>query len=72
MTIPKSTKEHRIKENASVFDFELTQDDMNRIDALNENLRVGPDPDNFYYAQLLMMSSSCCLVSSSVPLLSMT
>ncbi len=47
ITIPKSTKEHRMKENASVFDFELTQDDMNRIDALNENLRVGPDPDNF-------------------------
>ncbi|MCY7929324.1 aldo/keto reductase YtbE, partial [Bacillus inaquosorum] len=47
ITIPKSTKEHRIKENASVFDFELTQGDMNRIDALNENLRVGPDPDNF-------------------------
>lgn len=47
ITIPKSTKEHRIQENASVFDFELTQDDTNRIDALNENLRVGPDPDNF-------------------------
>ncbi|MEC0608731.1 aldo/keto reductase, partial [Bacillus inaquosorum] len=47
ITIPKSTKELRIKENASVFDFELTQGDMNRIDALNENLRVGPDPDNF-------------------------
>ncbi|WP_409509088.1 aldo/keto reductase [Bacillus spizizenii] len=47
ITIPKSTKEHRIKENANVFDFELAQDDMNRIDALNENLRVGPDPDNF-------------------------
>lgn len=60
---------------------------MNRIDALNENLRVSPDPDNFdfqsqktpfilngvlHYAQLLMVSSSCCLVSSSVPLLSMT
>lgn len=47
ITIPKSTKEQRMKENASVFDFELTQDDMNRIDALNENLRVGPDPNNF-------------------------
>lgn len=47
ITIPKSTKEQRIKENASVFDFELTQDDMNRIDALNENLRVSPDRDNF-------------------------
>lgn len=47
VTIPKSTKEHRIVENAAVFDFELTQADMERIDALNQNYRVGPDPDNF-------------------------
>lgn len=47
VTIPKSTKTHRIIENASVFDFELTSEEMARIDALNQNLRVGPDPDNF-------------------------
>jgi methylglyoxal/glyoxal reductase len=47
VTIPKSTKEHRIVENASVFDFELTEEDMKRIDGLNQNHRVGPDPDNF-------------------------
>ncbi|MDN4491920.1 aldo/keto reductase [Ureibacillus aquaedulcis] len=47
VTIPKSTKEHRIIENADVFDFELTSDDMATIDGLNQNLRVGPDPDNF-------------------------
>ncbi|GKV55073.1 putative oxidoreductase YtbE [Sporosarcina sp. NCCP-2222] len=47
VTIPKSTKEHRIVENATVFDFELTKEDMERIDGLNENHRVGPDPDNF-------------------------
>ncbi|CAM4236022.1 aldo/keto reductase [Lederbergia lenta] len=47
VTIPKSTKEHRIIENASIFDFELTKDDMRKIDALNQNFRVGPDPDNF-------------------------
>ncbi|MET3848360.1 MULTISPECIES: aldo/keto reductase [unclassified Paenibacillus] len=47
VTIPKSTKEHRIVENASLFDFELSQEDMDRIDGLNENRRVGPDPDNF-------------------------
>ncbi|ATO49346.1 aldo/keto reductase [Brevibacillus laterosporus] len=47
ITIPKSTKEHRIVENASVFDFELTKEEMDRIDALNQNHRVGPDPDNF-------------------------
>ncbi|PGZ97959.1 aldo/keto reductase [Bacillus pseudomycoides] len=47
ITIPKSTKEHRIVENADVFDFELKEEDMKRIDDLNENYRVGPDPDNF-------------------------
>jgi methylglyoxal/glyoxal reductase len=47
ITIPKSTKEHRIIENSHVFDFELTKEDMERIDSLNLNHRVGPDPDNF-------------------------
>ncbi|MED2036854.1 aldo/keto reductase [Bacillus wiedmannii] len=47
VTIPKSTKEHRIIANAHIFNFELTKEDMEKIDALNENHRVGPDPDNF-------------------------
>lgn len=47
VTIPKSTKEHRIVENASVFDFELSKEDMEMIHSLNQNHRVGPDPDNF-------------------------
>ncbi|HWK23649.1 MAG TPA: aldo/keto reductase [Ureibacillus sp.] len=47
VTIPKSTKEHRIIENSNVFDFELTKEDMDVIDGLNQNHRVGPDPDNF-------------------------
>jgi methylglyoxal/glyoxal reductase len=46
ITIPKSTKEHRIIENSTIFDFELTKEDINRISDLNENHRVGPDPDN--------------------------
>ncbi|MDQ0246192.1 diketogulonate reductase-like aldo/keto reductase [Bacillus fengqiuensis] len=47
VTIPKSTKEHRIIENANIFDFELTQEEMGNISALNENHRTGADPDNF-------------------------
>ncbi|MFD0677800.1 MULTISPECIES: aldo/keto reductase [unclassified Paenibacillus] len=47
VTIPKSTKEHRIIENSAVFDFELSKEDIARIDGLNQNHRVGPDPDNF-------------------------
>ena len=47
VTIPKSIKEHRIIQNSQVFDFELTDEDMERISALNENHRTGADPDNF-------------------------
>lgn len=47
VTIPKSTKEHRIIENSTVFDFELTTEEMQRINELNQDHRVGPDPDNF-------------------------
>ncbi|TLS49692.1 aldo/keto reductase [Paenibacillus antri] len=49
VTIPKSTKEARIKENADVFDFELSAEDMGKIDAMNENRRFGADPDNFNF-----------------------
>ncbi|MDQ0429288.1 diketogulonate reductase-like aldo/keto reductase [Planomicrobium stackebrandtii] len=47
VTIPKSIKEVRIIQNSQIFDFELTDDDMQRISQLNENRRVGPDPDNY-------------------------
>ncbi|WP_144510324.1 aldo/keto reductase [Bacillus sp. FJAT-22090] len=47
ITIPKSTKAHRIAENANVFDFELSIEEMEQIDNLNQHHRVGPDPDNF-------------------------
>ncbi|MFP9128691.1 aldo/keto reductase [Niallia sp. BSM11] len=49
VTIPKSIKEHRIIENADIFDFELTNEDIDKINALNKNERVGPDPDNFNF-----------------------
>ncbi|GIO16482.1 putative oxidoreductase YtbE [Cohnella xylanilytica] len=47
VTIPKSTKESRIAENGSLFDFELSAGEMAEIDGLNRDERVGPDPDNF-------------------------
>jgi diketogulonate reductase-like aldo/keto reductase len=47
VTIPKSVKKHRIAENADIFDFELSQEDMDRISSLNEDMRNGPDPDEF-------------------------
>ncbi|MED4870420.1 aldo/keto reductase, partial [Geobacillus stearothermophilus] len=49
VTIPKSVTPARIKENADIFDFSLTDEEMKQIDALNLNKRVGPDPDNFNF-----------------------
>jgi diketogulonate reductase-like aldo/keto reductase len=47
VTIPKSVRPERIKENADIFDFELTAEEMAEIDALNRDERTGPDPDVF-------------------------
>lgn len=41
--IPKSSKVERLIENASIFDWELTVEDMAAIDALNQNKRYN-DP----------------------------
>ncbi len=49
ITIPKSTHEQRIRSNADIFDFELTDEEMNSIDALNRNERCGQSPDNFNF-----------------------
>ncbi len=42
--IPKSTKPHRIAENFDVFDFEVTNDELASIDALDTGKRGGPEP----------------------------
>jgi diketogulonate reductase-like aldo/keto reductase len=47
VTIPKSVQKERIKSNADIFDFELLDKDMVKIDSLNQNHRIGADPDNF-------------------------
>ncbi|MEH7112352.1 aldo/keto reductase [Neobacillus niacini] len=45
VTIPKSIKETRIIENSNVFDFELTAEEMAKIDGLNQDSRSGSNPD---------------------------
>ncbi|WP_280516049.1 MULTISPECIES: aldo/keto reductase [Bacillaceae] len=47
IVIPKSVKEERLRENANIFDFELTEEDMRQMNTLNKNQRFGADPDKF-------------------------
>lgn len=47
ITIPKSTNEQRLAQNKDIVDFNLSEQDMHQIQQLNENHRIGPDPDNF-------------------------
>lgn len=49
VVLPRSSHKQRLVENLDVFDFSLTEEEMNIINALNRNLRVGSDPDNFNF-----------------------
>ncbi|MDQ0362751.1 aldo/keto reductase [Breznakia pachnodae] len=45
--LPKSVHKNRILENKAIFDFTLTIDDISIMDGLNQDKRVGPDPDRY-------------------------
>lgn len=45
VTIPKSSHPARVKENIDIFDFQLTQDEVQAISALDTGVRLGSDPD---------------------------
>ncbi|AMM07220.1 Oxidoreductase [Streptomyces albidoflavus] len=47
VAIPKSVAPSRIVENIDIFSFELDEEDMAAIRALNEDRRLGPDPAEF-------------------------
>lgn len=47
ITIPKSVHKDRIESNLQIFDFTLDDADMETISKLNQNQRVGSDPDHF-------------------------
>ena len=45
MAIPKSTKADHITSNFQIFDFTLTDDEIDRISGLDKNVRIGADPN---------------------------
>ena len=47
IVFPKSMKPERMRENIDVYDFDLSNDDMDAVAALDRHERTGPDPDNF-------------------------
>jgi diketogulonate reductase-like aldo/keto reductase len=47
IVLPKSTKQHRIVENISILDFELSKQELETMERLNIGKRVGPHPDEF-------------------------
>jgi diketogulonate reductase-like aldo/keto reductase len=47
VTIPKSVTAERIRQNFEVFDFELTDAEMQAINELDSGRRIGPDPETF-------------------------
>ncbi len=51
IVFPKSTTSSRIRENFELFDFELSDEEMEAIDGLDkgEDGRTGPNPDTFAY-----------------------
>ena len=49
VVFPKSVTRSRVEENFDIFDFELSEDDLREITALNRDERTGPDPDTFNY-----------------------
>lgn len=49
VTIPRSSNPQRIAENAALFDFELTPEDIATLNALDRGQRFGPDPDKLNF-----------------------
>jgi 2,5-diketo-D-gluconate reductase A len=47
VVFPKSMTPSRIEENIDIFDFELSAEEVERIEALDRGHRTGPDPDTF-------------------------
>lgn len=49
VTIPKSSRPERVAENAALFDFALSDEEMAALDALDRDHRYGSHPDTFKF-----------------------
>ncbi|MGG0658643.1 aldo/keto reductase [Rummeliibacillus pycnus] len=49
ITIPKSMTPSRIRENLDIFDFTLTDEEIEKISSLNEDFHYGPNPEVFNF-----------------------
>jgi diketogulonate reductase-like aldo/keto reductase len=47
LLVVKSVKPERMQSNAAIFDFTLSDEEMTALNTLNEDWRVGPNPDTF-------------------------
>lgn len=47
LLVVKSVKPERMQSNADLFDFTLSEEEMTALNTLNEDWRVGPNPDTF-------------------------
>ncbi len=52
VSIPKSSNPARLKQNISIFDFNLLEDEMDLINQLNIDFRVRHNPDNCDFSKL--------------------
>lgn len=46
--IPKSAHASRIKENADIYDFTLSEQDLAQMDSINKNVRISQEPELVY------------------------
>jgi 2,5-diketo-D-gluconate reductase A len=47
VVIPRSVNPSRIEENFALFDFSLSDEEMQTVGAMDESTRIGPDPRTF-------------------------
>ena len=49
LLVVKTVNPDRMEQNQQLFDFSLSEEDMRELNRLNEDHRVGPDPDQFNF-----------------------